>query len=745
MAGSTIFTTRRAPLRAPLAISLSFAWAAALAQAPAPSASASSSPPAMHAAAASTPAASALAPVTITGKTAAPASVAGWGDIPLAQTPVQAAIVDAKQLRDAGADRLADLVRFDAAVTDAYNAEGYIDYFTVRGFVIDNRFNFRRDDLPINAETSIPLDNKARVDVLEGISGIVAGTSSPGGLIDVIVKRPLDVPLSSAFVQWREKNSVLGSVDISRRFGPDNQFGLRFNAAAEHIDPYVRDDVGNRTLLALAGDWRLGASTLIEAEAEQSHRSQPSVPGFSLLGNNVPTPGDPRINLNDQPWSLPTVFDATTASLRITQRLNDDWRLVAHGLTQRLRTDDRTAFPFGCTAADGTYYPDRFCPDGTFDLYDYRSEDEQRHSGTLDLSLHGNFTTGPVGHTLTTGALRNIVHNRFNALTYNFAGTGNVEGTAIVPPAPEARDTNTNRDEYSTELYLRDAIALDTRTTLWLGARYTRLDRGAVNTDGSSPTRYTQSFTTPFAAATYAMWPGQIAYASWGQSVQSDVAPNLPRYTNAGQAAPAAKSRQSEIGFKGGGEQLVEWTVAAFDVEQPLFGDLGLCVAGPGDPPDCTHTLVGDQHHIGLEASGTWRQGPWELSGGAQWLHARVEGQADESLNGKRPTNVPALSARLAASYYVVAVPGLALQGAASYESSREVLPDNSISIPSVTRFDLGARLERRISGVAWTLRAGVDNVFDRRAWRESPFEFSHVYLFPLAPRTFRASLQADL
>ena len=103
------------------------------------------------------------------------------------------------------------------------------------------------------------------------------------------------------------------------------------------------------------------------------------------------------------------------------------------------------------------------------------------------------------------------------------------------------------------------------------------------------------------------------------------------------------------------------------------------------------------------------------------------------------------LSARLGASYYVGAVPGLALQGAASYESSREVLPDNSISIPSVTRFDLGARMERRISGVAWTLRAGVDNVFDHRAWRESPYEFSHVYLFPLAPRTFRVSLQADL
>ena len=124
---------------------------------------------------------------------------------------------------------------------------------------------------------------------------------------------------------------------------------------------------------------------------------------------------------------------------------------------------------------------------------------------------------------------------------------------------------------------------------------------------------------------------------------------------------------------------------------------------------------------------------------------SRVEGTGDPTLDGKRPTNVPALSTRAQATYAVAAVPGLALQAGASYESAREVLPDNSIRIPSVTRFDLGGRIERRIGGATWMLRAGVDNVFDRRAWRESPYEFSHAYLFPLAPRTWRVSLQADL
>ncbi|MEO5883369.1 MAG: TonB-dependent receptor plug domain-containing protein, partial [Caldimonas sp.] len=131
-----------------------------------------------------------LAPVRITGRAPADASVAGWSDVPLSQAPLQATTIDATQIRESGARRLSDLVRFDAAVSDAYDTEGYIDYFTLRGFVIDNRFNFRRDGLPINAETSIPLDNKARVDILKGLSGMQAGTSAPGGLVDLIVKRP---------------------------------------------------------------------------------------------------------------------------------------------------------------------------------------------------------------------------------------------------------------------------------------------------------------------------------------------------------------------------------------------------------------------------------------------------------------------------------------------------------------------------------------------------------------------------
>jgi iron complex outermembrane receptor protein len=689
------------------------------------------------------PTAAQLQPITVTGRATPPASVSGWGDTPLAKTPVQASVFDAAQLKDGGVQRLSDLTAVDPAVSDAYNAEGYWDFLTVRGYVIDNRFNFRRDGLPINAETSIPLDNKARIEILKGTSGMQAGTSAPGGLVNYVVKRPLDTPLRSLSLEWRQPGTVTGAVDLSQRFGVDNAFGVRLNAAAAHLDPMVRNSEGNRSLFALAADWRVSPDTVLEAEIETSHRSQPSQPGFSMLGDTVPPPGDPRLSLNNQPWSLPVVMNATTASLRWQQKLGDDWRFVAHAATQQLRTDDRLAFPFGCfdpnPAPDGTYYPDRYCPNGTYDLYDYRSENERRRTDALDLGLHGRLQTGAIGHALSVGVMQSRVRNRFQQQAYNYVGTGNVEGTLFTSPDPSLTDENTNRDERSTELYLRDAIALTDRTTAWLGLRHTRLQRESVRTDGSRPTDYAQSFTTPSVALSYAFARDQLVYASWGRGVESTIVTNRPRYTNAGEIF-TTQSRQAEIGLKGASDAF-DWNLAAFDIRRPQTQDFGSCDADA----TCTTRLDGTAHHRGIEVGAGWRRGAWSLRGGAQWLRARIEGSQIAAIDGKQPTNVPKQTLKLQAAYDVAALPGLNLQAGLVHESARMVLPDNSASIPGWTRVDTALRYETRLAGVQTTWRAGIDNLFDKRAWRESPYQFSHVYLYPLAPRTLRVSMQVDL
>jgi iron complex outermembrane recepter protein len=169
-----------------------------------------------------------------------------------------------------------------------------------------------------------------------------------------------------------------------------------------------------------------------------------------------------------------------------------------------------------------------------------------------------------------------------------------------------------------------------------------------------------------------------------------------------------------------------------------VWADIGSC----DDANTCTRRADGDARHRGLEADIDWRaSSAWTLRAGAMLLKARREGSNDANVEGKRPTNVPAKTLKLQAAYNVAALPGLSLLGFVTYEGDRAVLPDNSLTIGGWTRLDLGLRYATTVAARTVTLRAGVDNVADRRAWKESPYQFSHVYLYPLAPRTAHASV----
>ncbi|WP_418125649.1 TonB-dependent siderophore receptor [Variovorax sp. 160MFSha2.1] len=680
---------------------------------------------------------SALPEITVSEGTAAPqADVSGFGDVPLRELPISATVIDSKQLQASGARRLADLTQFDASVTDAYNSAGYWDYLTVRGFVLDNRFNYRREGLPISAETSIPLDNKERVEILRGTSGIQAGTSAPGGLVNYVVKRPTEQDLRTVRIETTSRGSVLGAIDLGGRFGENRQFGYRLNVASENLKPLTHNLDGNRNLFSLAADWRITRDSVLEFEIEQSRKTQPSQNGYSLLGSVLPAPVDPRINLNNQPWSQPSVFKALTGTLRFSQALNADWRWSAQIGQQRLKSDDRLAYAFGC-GAEGNY--DRYCSDGTFDFYDFRSDNERRTLTAGSINLKGNVTTGSVRHELGFGLLQSRVRNRFDNQAYNYAGTGNIWGTAVVPPAPDATTPQTNRDERSTELSVQDAIRWNDRFTTWLGARHTRLDRSSIGNDGSDPTGYKQDVTTPWIAASYAIQPGLLAYASWGRGVESQVVPNrISQYSNAGQALPALRSRQWELGLKGGNDAF-NWQLAWFDISRPLT-NMDLCSGL------CEVRNDGKAVHRGLEAGAQWNQGPWRIGGSVTLIDAKRRGStANPALNGQSPTNVPKQVLRAQTAYRFSSVPGLEVAGQLSYEGRRNVLPDGSITLPSWTRVDAVLRYDTKLRGAnaSWTL--SVDNLFDRRYWKESPYQFGHVYLFPGAPRTLRLGLSVAL
>ena len=665
--------------------------------------------------------------------------VSGFENISMRQAPFSATNVDNATLRDIGAQRISDALRLDSSVTDSYNSPAYWDILSVRGFTLDNRYNYRREGLPINAETMIPMENKERIELFKGTSGIQAGTSAPGGLANYLVKRPpnsAESSIRSLTLSYGNGNNSSAALDLGGRYGENNAFGYRVNAAFEDLNPYIQNAKGHRQLLALAMDWRVNSNTRLEWEVESSSRQQMGVNAASLIGNTLPSPFYARNNFSKQAWSVPEVFEGLTGTVRLKQRLENGWLWTTQYGAQRLRTDDRLSYAFGCYA-EGNY--DRFCRDKTFDLYDYRSDNERRLSDALQTEISGQVQLAGLQHEVSFAWLRHRQIDKLSAMqAYNYAGIGSISGVSDSAANPTPYDLNTNRQEYATEVSVKDRMRVHQFADLWIGLRASHIQRDSQRTDGSRATHDDRTITTPWLAFSHKLPFNSLGYLSYGQGVEAQVTPNRSRYTNSGVALPSAKSTQKELGVKGAQGPWL-WNAAMFDITRPVWGDQGACE----EANSCTRKLDGLAQHKGVELGMGYRSNQWKVDTAATWLNAkRLEALINPALNGQRPLNVPSLVLRAAAEYRWSQVPGLRTSLRLSHEGQRDLMEGGAMTLPAWSTADLAAHYSTKVAGqdTDWTL--ALENATNKSYWRESPKQFGHYYLYAGAPRNLRFTVR---
>lgn len=621
----------------------------------------------------------------------------------ISKTPLSLSTFNQKKLNSHHITRLSDLSTIDASITDSYNSSGYWDIISIRGFSLDNKSSYLREGLPISGETSIPLENKERIEIIKGISNTQAGSSPPGGAINYIVKRPLETDLTMVKMEFSQRNSLLTALDLSRL---RNKLSYRLNIAQENIKPLIRDSDGKRSLLAGAIKYRLSESAFFESEIEWSKRSQPSVPGFSLLGNKLPSPVNPNLNLNNQSWTKPVVFEGLTATTGIKKTIYQNWLLSLSGGVQNLITDDRLAYPFGCSQ-EGNY--DRYCSDGTFDLYDYRSDNERRFNKTLKLNIEGQLNN----HQINIGMWTQSSKDRMNKQAYNFIGIGNVSGSSSLPSNSTLTAEGSNRDSSNIDFFLFDKIQFD-NWNLWLGARQSNFEKKSQQTNGSRKTHFKQSFLLPWTALSYD-FSKVTSYLSYSEGIESFVTPNKIEYANKGQYLPGVKSRQLEMGVKGTG--LLKWKLSLFQIKRPIVTD---------QPPH--YEVDGEAKQRGLEADIEWSRDYWETGFSYMLLDAKREGSnLRSSYNGKKMINVPNQSFKSFIGYHIPQIKGMRADLHWQYEGERAILADNSIMLPAWSKWDMSLSYNKK----NYALQLFIQNAFAKKYWKESPTQYGHVYLFP--------------
>ncbi|MGE8067028.1 TonB-dependent receptor [Pseudomonas sp. NPDC089569] len=667
---------------------------------------------------------SALPPVLAGGQVARGARLGMLGNKDVMDTPFSVTSYTAKTLADLQTVTVADALERDPSVRSTGQTGGIVDSFFIRGFPIGegNIGELAYDGVyGVAPNYRVFTEYAERVEVLKGPGALMYGispNSGVGGVINIVPKRPLAEDLTRVTTSYASDSQVGGHLDVSRRFGPDNQFGVRFNGSLQGGDTAVDDQKRDVGIGAIALDYQGERLRLNLDFIDQKESFDAASRPFTIApGIDVPSAPNGRTNLS-QKWGWSDTKEQS-AMLGGEYDLNDAVTVFAHaggGRSDVKRRSDQVPRILN-EAGDTSNIP------GYYKFNVDRS--------TADVGMRGVFATGPVTHTTTLMATR-YRDELDRGINNGTEIRSNIYHPVDVPKqtinAPKVlRISESDLDGVA----LTDTLSvLDDRLQLTLGVRRQDIESRNYNAAGAVSSRYDDSATTPLVGVVVKPWEDVSFYYNYVEGLsKGDIAPGTA--ANAGQTFAPYESKQHELGVKYEHGTFLT-TLALFQIEKPS-GEIG---AGN------VFSVQAEQRNRGVELSvyGEVAQGT-RLMGGVTLLDGELTDSATAANKGNKPVGVPDVQANLWAEWDTPWLEGFTLTGGAIYTDSQYINQANTQELDSWTRIDAGARYATKIEGRPTTFRATVQNVFDREYWSGVA---SYGAFSPGYPRTLQLSATVD-
>ncbi|AIG01882.1 putative ferric siderophore receptor [Pseudomonas fluorescens] len=675
------------------------------------------------------------------GYRAQSASVGGFDEAPLLDTPASITVINAALIKDQQARLLSEVLRNDASVGESYAPIGYYENFVVRGFSLNAASSYKINGRTITGEQNVALENKQRVELLKGLAGLQSGISEPSGVINYVTKRPEDV--RSVTVATDDRGSGYIATDVGGWFGSEQQFGLRANVAHEDLNSYVEHANGQRDFVSLAFDWNISPDAVLQLDAEYQDKQQRSVPGYQLLGGTaVPHDASPKKLLGHQSGSKQVSIDSLNLNGKFEYRFSDQWKGNISAARSKVVIDDYSSFAWGCygsASCTGVKVPNYFSPEGNYDIADYRSPDDTRRNDEIQAAMTGLFDTAGIGHELTfgTSAFRRVIDKRKSVNEY--LGTANIDqDPPTFPPTDKPlNDRHRRLDSRQYGLFVTDRISFNEQWQTVLGGRQVRLDEKAFD-QGGVQERHTQQYEfLPNAALIYKPMDNLSLYTSYSKGLS--LGGEAPWYaSNDGEILAPTVSRQIEAGVKYDWRR-ISFAAAVFQTRQAYQ------YAKPDSAGDFTYVQQGQQKNTGLELSANgWATERLQIATSVAAIRARVSGTGTPQYEDHQTINVPKLRASVYADYALPWVNGLAVLGGVQYSASKNANRTGNVEVGDYAVVNVGSRYTTKVDGYETVLRLSVDNLFDKRYWRDAGEYMGDDYLFQGAPLTARLSASVN-
>ena len=662
--------------------------------------------------------------------------VGGFEAAPLLDTPAAISVFTDALIEDQQARLLSDVLKNDASVGESYAPVGYYENFVVRGFSLNSASSYKINGRTITGEQNVGLENKQQVELLKGLAGLQSGVSEPGGVVNYVTKRAADV--RSVTLSTDDRGSGYMAADVGGWFGSEQQFGLRANFAHEDIHSYVEHANGQRDFASVAFDWNISPDALLQLDVEYQNKEQRSVPGYQLLGGSeLPHHASPKKLLAHQSGSKPVTIDSLNINGNFEYRFSDSWKGSLSASRSKVVIDDYSSFAWGgCTI--GCVTPNvgnYFTPEGGYDIYDFRSPDDTRRNDEVQAALSGNFNTGKIGHELAVGtsAFRRVVDNR-EAINH-WLGSGNIDSEPENLDRYEGalKDSHRRLDSRQYGVFFNDRISFNEQWQTVLGGREVRLDEKTFDSAGDT-TRHTQRYEfLPQAALIYKPVQNMTLYTRYSKGLS--LGGEAPWFaSNAFEILAPTVSRQIEAGIKYDWQR-ISLSATLFQIRQAYQ------YSQPQADDTFTYVQQGQQKNTGLElAANGWATDRLQIAASVAAIRARVTGSGTPEYEGHQTINVPTLRASLYGDYALPWVDGLALLGGVQYSGKKYASQLGETQADAYAIFNIGSRYSTRIEGYDTVFRLTVDNLFDKRYWRDVGEYMGDNYVFQGAPLTARLS-----
>ncbi|WP_410404019.1 ferrichrome porin FhuA [Escherichia coli] len=652
-------------------------------------------------------------------------------DTPIQKVPQSISVVTAEEMALHQPKSVKEALSYTPGVAvGTRGASNTYDYLIIRGFAADgqsqnNYLNGLKLQGNFYNDAVIDPYMLERAEIMRGPVSVLYGKSSPGGLLNMVSKRPTTEPLKEVQFKAGTDSLFQTGFDFSDALDDDGVYSYRLTGLARSANAQQKGSEEQRYAIAPAFTWRPDDKTNFTFLSYFQNEPETGYYGWLPKEGTVePLPNGKRLPTDFNEGAKNNTYSRNEKMIGYSfdHEFNDTFTVRQNLRFAQNKVSQKSVYGYGM-CSDPLYTKDQEALKASPCLSipqsqwghtltrQYVIDNEKLENFSVDTQLQSKFATGSVDHTLLTGVdfmrMRNDIDSWFGYAgsvapsdIYNLDRSDFDFGAHPNPSGPY----RVLLKQKQTSLYVQDQAQWD-KVLVTLGGRYDWADQSSFNRDyGNKSERDDKEFTWR-GGVNYLFDNGVTPYFSYSESFE----PASQTDANGDLFAPS-KGKQYEVGVKyvpedrpivvtGALYQLTKTNNLMADPNGSLFSVEGGEIRARGVELEAKAALSASVNVVG------------------SYTYTDAEYTTDTTYKGNTPAQVPKHMASLWADYTFFDGPlsGLTLGTGGRYTGSSYGDPANSFKVGSYTVVDALVRYDLARVGMAGSnVALHVNNLFDR-------------------------------